>query len=64
MESMAVCELAVVSFLFALRYACSACVSAAGTGELDEGLRVNGRVRGIIKDYPLVLHLSKYGFSL
>ena len=55
MARMAVCELAAVSFLFALRYACS---------ELDEGLRVNGRVRGIVKDYLLVLHLSQYGFAL
>ena len=55
MENMAVCELAGVNFPFPLRHTCR---------ELDEGLRVNGRVRAIIKDYPLVLRLSKYGFSL
>jgi hypothetical protein len=55
MENMAVCELAGVNFPFPLRHTCR---------ELDEGLRVNGKVRAIIKDYPLVLRLSKYGFSL
>jgi hypothetical protein len=46
-----------------LRQACPACASAAGTGELDEGLRVDGMEPGL---FPRSCfdRISTSGFAL